>query len=141
MSAVDSVLGMFEGDAKRMLWLPVITLGYLFTLNGSPIEFWFGVTSIGGARLFGDLFDSDVADADASQRMKILFEHYRQCHWISVWTLAAVMIVYGASVVISIFDLYSAFQPKNIVLVGLSGVWLGIGVISTLRIVVAFGEP
>ena len=57
--AIDIVVETFEDNAKRILWLPSITLGYIYTLSGDFFQFALAVTAIGGARLFRFLMNSD----------------------------------------------------------------------------------
>lgn len=71
MAPIATAIETFEGEAKRILWPPPITLGYIFTLSGYIVHFALAVAAIGGARLFVDILDLDlVVKSDDGDRMR-----------------------------------------------------------------------
>jgi len=127
--AIDTALETFEDNATRILWLPSITLGYIYTLSGAILQFALAVAAIGGAALFSSLIESDFV-TDSEEEMVVRptpFEWVRKqfSNW-KTWLLAGFSIVYLVAVMYAPYQLYQHFTHQNIVLVGLAGVWWGI---------------
>lgn len=127
--AINTALETFEDNAKRILWLPSITLGYTYTLSGVILQFALAVAAIGGAALFRSLIESDfVTDSEGEMAIRSApFEWIRKQfpNW-KTWLFAGFSLVYLVAVVYAPYQLYQHFTHQNVVLVGLAGVWWGI---------------
>lgn len=122
--AISIVVETFEDNAKRILWLPSITLGYIYTLSGDIFQFALAVTAIGGAQIFRLLMESDFnPERGLWSNSELLREH--SSNW-QTWPLVGVATFYLVAVVYAPIKLYQHFTHQAIVLVGLAGVWCGI---------------
>lgn len=137
MTLVDSGIEMFEEKAKRILWPPSLTLGYVFALSGAWLDFGLAVAAIGGARLFGDIVDStQVEEADHGEQLlgstfTVLEEQFpvRKMTLLAIFTIAYVVAVgYG------IWRLFLHFEHTDPILVALAGIYSGIVIIVTLNV-------
>lgn len=129
MAPLDSAVEMFEGKSSRILWLPSITLAYIFTLSGSIGDFALAVVSIGGARFYSDLAhrdsDNKTEDDDVIDASDIL-ELAHNMSAIRTFIMAIVSAIYVFSIFYSSFRLYQHFTHTDIVIVSLAGVYWGI---------------
>lgn len=137
MASTTAVIETFEGKAKRILWLPSITLGYIFTISGNISHFGLAVTAIGGARLFVDILESDlVVESDNGQRIRddALSWFHSNYSTMKSYLLATLAVLYFISIPYSIWVLYSFFNHENPVLVGIAGIYCGILVIVMINL-------
>lgn len=125
MTAVDGVIETFEGvESRRIVWLPTITLGYIYTLSGYLGDFALAVAAIGGARFITDLIRTEVFDDDDS------FDERKEqvkskMSTVAVGWVAMLLAVYVYAVVWSILQLHAYFTYTDLILVGLAGVYWG----------------
>lgn len=131
--AIDTVVGAFEDDSERILWLPSVTLAYLFTLSGDTFHFVMAIASIGGAQWFRLLADSDFASVQNLRSPVIWF--IENFHFSKIMPLAVLSIFYATSVIYAPVKLYQYFTHQDIVLVGLAATWCGIAIVVLVNIV------
>lgn len=132
MSVAGDVIEVFEGQAKRIFWMPAITLGYIYTLTGNWIQFALAVVSIAAAKYFVDINRKResyeyLSDELVIQKIfNLIANHYSKRKL--VLTLGFVLF-YAISLVYSLALLFEHFNHNDPVLVGLSAVYLAIGLI------------
>lgn len=137
MAPINPVLETFEGKAKRTLWLPPITLGYIFTLSGSSTDFWLTVVAIGGARLFIDITDSDlVVESENGERVRPDAMQWFQSNFSNVNTglYGIVAVLYACAVPYGLLRLHHYFTHEDPVLVGLAAIYWGILVVVVMNV-------
>jgi len=137
MAPVDTVLETFEGEGERILWLPSITLGYIFTLTGYWIHFFLAVASIGGARFFIDIIgwvDNLSDETENLQLSKTMINYMRGFPLWKFIILFAFVLLYLLSVIYGAWELYVHFNHEDPILVGLSAIYWGILVIVLLNL-------
>lgn len=133
--AIDIVVETFEDNAKRILWLPSITLGYIYTLSGDFFQFALAVTAIGGARLFRFLMNSDFgSEICVWSNYEWIREHFSN---FQIWPLTGIAVFYLFAGVYAPIQLYRHFTHHDIVLVGLAGVWCGIFIVILINSTIA----
>jgi hypothetical protein len=133
--AIDIVVETFEDNAKRILWLPSITLGYVYTLSGDILHFALAVAAIGGAQLFRFLMKSDFAsERDIQSNFEWVGENFSK---LQVFSLAGIAVFYFFALVYAPLQLYLNFAHNNVVLVGLAGIWWGVLIVITVNATVA----
>jgi len=137
--AINTALETFENkdNAERILWLPSLTLGYIYTLTGTILQFALAVAAIGGAALFSSLIESDFV-IDSEGEMTIRSDAYQ---WLRMqfplwkaWLILAFAIVYFVAVVCAPYQLALHFTHQDIVIVGLSGIWWGVPIVGLINL-------
>ena len=132
--AIDAAVKTFEDNSERILWLPSITLAYIFTLSGDNFQFALAVAAIGGAQLFRFLMESEFnPDQDVWTNNEWIREHFSN---LQTWPLAGIAVLYVIAVLYSLFQLYQHFTHQDIVLVGLAGVWCGIIIVILVNLTI-----
>jgi hypothetical protein len=125
MTAVDGLIDTFEGvKSRRIVWLPTITLGYIYTLSGYLGDFVLAVAAIGGARFITDLirtepFEDDDSMGERQDRVK------SKMSTVSIMWVAILMVLYVCAIVWGLLQLHAYFTHTNLILVGLAGVYWG----------------
>lgn len=133
--AIDTVVGTFENNSERILWLPSITLVYLFTLSGDAFQFVTGVAAIGGAQWFRLLMNSDFT---SGQRVQAPRKWFRENYSYSkIMLLAGLSMIYAAATIYALWKLYHHFTHQDLVLVGLGAVWCGIAMVVLVNMTAA----
>lgn len=136
MSNINSALNILEGNPKRLLWLPSVTLAYISTISGYEGHFVLAILSTGGARfifdLFGSLRELEEKDDLEGQLSAIIRYYYSQ----KMGHLTKILVViYAASIVYSVYALFFRyFTFQNPILVGLSVVYGSVMVIVTMNL-------
>lgn len=131
-----SAVEMFEGESERLLWLPAITLGYVFTQSGAPVHFILAVVGIGGARLFGDIINSELVEQtpDGPKFRDDTFELLRSSYPLGKsWLFAIVGLGYVASALVAVYGLIQFFNHSNLIIVALAATWAGAGLVVLLN--------
>ena len=133
--ALDAAIETFEGKNKRILYLPAITLGYIFTISGTLSHFGLAVASIGGARFFSDLMSSDIYREGEDQLRDDVFSWLgSKLSTYQMWLYAIVSILYAIALVFALWQLFQYFDHSDPVLVGLAGIYWGVLIVVTLNI-------
>jgi len=123
---LESALKLFEGEGNRLLWMPAVTLGYLFTKTGSGVDFVFAAVLIVGARAFSDIADEiDERDAEQEDLPTVVPEILSGKFGDDVWRFSIVAIPYVMGTVKGWYLLYDLFDHTDLVIVGLSIGYLG----------------
>jgi hypothetical protein len=128
---------MFEGEAERILWLPAITLGYVYTLSGSRKYFILAVIAIGGARLFTDIINSNLVEETSEGpeiRDDMLEILHRNLHSLKSWLFAIIAVGYVLSAIVAVNGLIEFFIHSNLILVALAATWAGAGLIVIMNL-------
>jgi hypothetical protein len=120
---------MLEEDSGRMVWVPAISTGYIFTLSGFIPDFIVAVMSIVGARLFlvskesGLFRHSDEGIGFANSAYGRVQHHFPLWRSLSIGVVALLYLVAWLYVP---FRLAEYFEYRDPVLVAISGfyVWL-----------------
>lgn len=137
--AINTALETFEDNdnAERILWLPSLTLGYIYTLTGATPQFVLAVAAIGGAALFSSLIESDFV-IDSEGEMAIRSDPFE---WVRmqfpIWKaglFSGFAIVYLVAVVYAPYQLVLHFTHQDIVIVGLSGIWWGVLIVVLINL-------
>lgn len=131
-----SAVEMFESDSERLLWLPTVTLGYVYTLSGAPLHFILAVVSVGGARLFGDIINSELVEhtSDGPKFRDDTFELLRSSYPLGKsWLFAIVGLGYVSSAFVAMYALIQFFNHSNLIVVALAMVWTGAGLVVLLN--------
>jgi len=116
----------FEGiKPERIVWLPSITLGYIYSLSGFLPDFALAVVAIGGTRFVIELIRTESFDEDDSVIEK-KEQVESQMSTLSVVFNGILMMLYLCAIVWGIFQLYNYFTHEDLFLVGLAGGYWGI---------------
>lgn len=134
MSLLGDTIDVFEGNAKRILWLPPLTLGYTFTLSGIWFEFVIAVAAIGGARMFSDLFQRTSKAGKDETILTIVTSVKEQCSTLRILYLDLIGILYVIAAVYGGWNLYRYFDHSDPIIVTLSGVYLGVIVVISTNV-------
>lgn len=132
-----SAVEMFEDESERLLWLPAITLGYIYTLSGTQTQFVLAVIGIGGARLFGDIIDSELVEQtpNGPKFRDDTFELVQKKYPLGKsWLFAIVGLGYVASVIVAVDSLIRFFVHSNLILVAIAATWAGAGLIVLMNL-------
>lgn len=127
---------MFEEESERLLWLPAVTLGYVYTLSGTPLHFTLAIVGIGGARLFGDIIDSELVEQTPAgptfrdDAFKLLQNNYPVG---KSWLFAIVGLGYIASAFVAVRALVQFFNHSDLIVVALAAARAGAGLIVLLN--------
>jgi len=123
---LESALKLFEGEGNRLLWLPAVTLGYLFTITGSAVDFVLAAVLIVGARAFSDIADEiDERDADHDDLPTVVPEVLGEKFGDKIWGFSIIAVPYVGGTVRGWYLLYDLFDHTDLVIVGLSIGYLG----------------
>lgn len=138
MTNVSIAINMFAGvKTERMVWLPTITLGYIYTLSGSLSDFALGVTAIGGARFCLALIQSEEFDnKNAVRDMQVLVSDLST---LTLLLYASLMALYALATVRGIYQLYIYFTHTDLILVGFAGVYWGALILVVIDFVRSIG--
>lgn len=126
---VNNVVRMFEGEAHRILWLPPISLGYLFTVTGVPLDFWLAVFSIPGARLLHKVVRAirhTVVEKDTTDPTTGMSNVLRGFDSVALVTFAVLLLIYGSTFIRSILQLRAYFSQNDVIIVGISILYWGV---------------
>lgn len=137
MAPVMDAIEVFEGEGGKLLWLPPITMGYIFTLSGDILDFGLAVAAVGGARFLHDALESEFYErmtVDDGGLLEATRWMGRGVGRFKVWSLNVVTVLYLVAVFWSIWNLYLFFTPTDLVVVTLSGMYWGVLVIILTRI-------
>lgn len=137
MHPLAAAVDMFEGESERLLWLPALTVGYVYTLSGEPAYFALAVIGVGGAKLFSDIIDSDLVEQtpDGPVLHDGAFKMIRSSYPLGkTWLFALVGLTYIASALVGVYGLYAFFDHSNLILVALAVVWGGSALIVLFNI-------
>lgn len=128
MAATDQAIATLEGEAEQLVWIVPLSLGYIYTISGSELDFALAILSIGGARLFVDIMESDkIISSDGGEEVtqsvgKWVFTSLgNQTRLV----YATVLFFYTAALVNALIQLGLRFDHTDPVLVGLAGVYWG----------------
>ena len=131
---IGTAIDTFEDNAKRILWLPSITLGYIYTHSGDLFHFALAVIAIGGARLFRFLIESEFTSKRGTlSSVGWLREKFSN---LQSWPLAGVALFYFITMVYAPIQLYQYFTHQDIVLVGLAGIWCGVLIVILVNLTI-----
>lgn len=128
MSLIRDTAETFEGEAKRIVWLPSITLAYIFTLSGFQVDFLLAVVGIVGGRFFFDLVSilEEISEGEEERSVRPIRSIRKNSS--NTMIVGALLIIggYGISIVYGLFRLFIYFTHEDVVLVGLAVVYWGI---------------
>jgi len=131
---IDATINTFENNGERILWLPSVTLGYIYTLSGDIFQFAMAVAAIGGAQLFRFLIESgfnpDQSLWTNGEWLRKRFSNFQ------TWPLAGIAVIYPGAVLYGLFQLYQYFTYQDIALVGLAGVWCGVFIVILVNLTI-----
>lgn len=137
MDILAEALSIFEGETRRLFWLPAITLGYLYTVTGVFLDFALGVGCIAGAKLVYDMMDSNLMAETPFGMKRHPYFRYQLTEYNSgfrLFRLGIVSVVYAIGFIWSIHQLYRYFDPQNVVLVGLAMAHWGLAAVIFMNI-------
>lgn len=124
------VLEMFEKKFQRILWLPALTLGYIYHLSGAWPDFGLAVAAIVGGRYFINLIDSWVVEDENLRLNNDATAIFRTGNSVLTnTTLAVVNVLYVVAAVYGAYRLEQVFTHTDPVLVGLGVVYWSVGLI------------
>ncbi|WP_340099471.1 hypothetical protein [Salinibaculum salinum] len=140
MAPVGDVLSVFEGESRRIIWLPPVTLGYIYTLSGSYLDFWLAVGAIAGARYFYDILEmAENRLTTGEDENKTGKDEWADISSDILGSLTGLkmlaILVYCAAFVLSIVQMYNFFSHEQPILVGLAGIYWGVLFIVVLNLV------
>jgi hypothetical protein len=128
MAPIQPVVELLEGESNRLIWLPPITLGYLYTITGETADFVLVVGAIGGSRLIMDLLDSEFVESEENPQMREDPFEWVDAH-IPKRRGAILLFSYAGCVARSIWQLFFYFDHRNPVIVALAAIYWGATVI------------
>ena len=122
--AIDTVARTFEDKNKRILWLPSITLGYLYTLTGDVYQLVLAIVAIGGTQFFKQsmVADVDLGD-DTLSNVQWFRDNFSVIKLIPTFPFA---LSYPMITGYSVFILYRHFTHQDMIVVGLGLIWSGV---------------
>jgi len=123
MSVTGEAINVLEGEAERLLWFPVITLGYIFTLTGNQLDFFLAAGAIAGIRLIQSLMDSEeIKSEDSVLGIPLTLWNWgkRRLRGGILIIYLVVVLIYAAATIQSLNRLLTYFTHTDLVLVGLS---------------------
>ncbi|WP_155118383.1 hypothetical protein [Halorubrum sp. BV1] len=125
--AIDTAIATFEEDNERILWLPSVTLAYLFTITGNTAQFVIAVAAIGGAQWFRLFINFDFSSKQGLKSPRNWFEE--NYSYLRLMPLVVLSLIYASATIYAVLGLYRHFTEQDIVLVGLGIVWWGIAIV------------
>lgn len=128
MSVTGEAADILEGEADRLLWFPVVTLGYIFTLSGNGIDFALAVGAVAGVRFLQGLMESlemEQANGIPDLIASIFNWGGKVLAGRALIIYPIVVAIYGTSIGWSVVRLHAYFTHTDIVIVGLSVVICG----------------
>lgn len=136
MSALDDVISVLEGEARRVIWLPPFALGYVYTITGVWYQFGLAILALGGARIFSDLVDWVESEeyVDNGSFVKQYWNKVDQYPRGKKWLSGLLSAAYFFTIFYSIVLLIQEFRHQDPILVGLLGIYGGLAVIVLLNI-------
>jgi hypothetical protein len=126
MVTLAAGMEIFEGiKPERIVWLPSITLGYIYSVSAFLPDFALAVVAIGGARFIIELirsesFDEEDSVVDKKEQVE------SQMSTLSVVFNGILMVLYLCAIVWGILQLFVYFTHEDLFLVGLAGSYWGI---------------
>lgn len=145
MSIPDGALGLFEGQAERVYWVPPLTLGYIYTITGDIFHFILTIIALAGGKYLYDVYkwrkDQNSEDGENQiikildievpkiwffEFIKMVLEDYGAIR--KLLTLALV-VSWGISLWYSISLLFQYFDHSDLVLVGLGAIYGAVGIL------------
>ena len=135
MDPLEQIISAFEGDAERLVWLPCLTLGYIYTLSGYLPDFALAVLSVAGARIFMDIFGSDeiLNSETRGGATEDLGNWILPTNGRFKAVIGTALFAYAIALVWGLIRLGTFFTSSNIILVGLAGIYWGSLVIVALN--------
>ncbi len=124
-------LELLEGKANRLLWVPSIALGYMFTITASPIDFALSAYLILGARVLNDIMERIDEEEIETQQLPVAVpnlvrENFR---WGGIG-LSVVVLPYLVGVVRGWYLLYIHFEHTDLIIVAISIGYVGTALIA-----------
>lgn len=127
MSWVGEVLEVFEGKGERLLWLPAVTLGYIYFLSGNIADFGFAVLAVTGGKYLMDFIDEvDQLPEEEQTGLHIYPELLDQGgSKIRIALLHIVTVGFALTSIYSVWRLNEQFVHDDLVLVSLAITYCG----------------
>jgi len=124
---LEPALKLFKGEGHRILWMPPVTLGYLFTKTGSLSELIMASVLIAAARVFSDIgeeIEEKVSGDDDGSTVTetVLKEKFGS----DVWKFEILLIPYIVGTLNGWYLLIEFFDQNDLVIVALSIGYLAI---------------
>lgn len=136
MVSIEALIEVLLDDRKNLVWLPVLTLGYIFTISSELLHFGMGVAAIGGATVFYDMATEVLGDGstrdteyDGWEDILGVIPHSRFIRQL----LLLVMGLYALSIVISIRAIFNNFDPENLILTGITYIWIAVPITAIIH--------
>lgn len=127
VAPLEPVLGIFEGDRKRLLWLPSLTLGYLYTLSGATWDFVLAIVAVGGGKLLIGMLKSGLVPHEGGKSAGEIRDYLQvELSVFQQFKYALVLVIYVFALICAPWRLYLYFTHTDPVLVGFAGVYFGI---------------
>jgi len=131
-------LDLLDGENNRLLYLPAITLGYLFTLTGSSYDFALAVVLVAGGRALSDIVEklqSVEEDGDLENLPADAWEYADEISLVFIAYLAVIFLLYVFGLVWGWYLLYKLFDHSDLVIVGISIGYCGVILIVLANII------
>lgn len=118
---IGESLNLLEGENDRLLYLPAITLGYLFTITGSSVDFALAVVLVAGGRALSDIVGRfEDRDGELEGLPTEVWRYVEDKHQGFVTLLGLILLLYGVGTVKGWYLLYKLFDHTDLVIVGIS---------------------
>jgi len=123
---IEASLDLLEGENDRLLYLPAITLAYLFTITGTSYDFALAIALVAGGRALSDIVTHfEDRDAELKGLPNDVSELVEKELDDSVVTLSLILLLYAVGTLRGWYLLYKLFDHTDIVIVGLSIGYIG----------------
>lgn len=122
MSTIENAIKGFGPERRNLVWLPPLTLGYLFHLSGKPIYLISGVVCCGGSMVAYDLGKIFLGDGDPrsteSPNYKSILDAIPRSR-LKQALLGLSFVVLIGCFILSWRGLYTYFTSDDLVIIGL----------------------
>lgn len=129
---------------ERIVWLPTITLGYIYTLSGALADFALAVIAIGAARFFVDLIQAEAEVNELAEGWQDVMTGRSDSNssTLMIWFFGLLIASYALAAGRSVWRLYAYFTHTDLILVGIAAIHWGIFIVLLTNLVSLFaGTP
>lgn len=126
---------IFEDEAQRLVWLPSISLGYVYTLRGEPLQFVLAVAALVRDKHINNLIDWHRTqvytrdDSFAGRYARLIQNEFPQR---KQWSTAIISVAHLFTMFYAPYLIWLHFSHSDIVLVALGILYSGlVGIVLT----------
>ncbi|QLC35469.1 hypothetical protein EFA46_014575 (plasmid) [Halarchaeum sp. CBA1220] len=131
MNGVQQIVSSFGERRKNSVWLPTLTLAYLYHLTGDWMYIFSGAVSCCGAMVLYDLATEILGEGDTRKNSRFTSQDVlsviprvpdESMRFVFLWFS---IVSYPISLIYAVIELVHHFDHSNLILVGLGSAYLG----------------